>query len=531
MLTHSQGRGLLSSGGRLLARGRHSPSRESPVPLGAAAASLPDHRPGARDASPAGAVTGAPHAILPQNATSGGGFLPPTLPLPVVPQSRPGFLRLRPRGRLLRPAAGTRHDPMLRNGHALIFSSGITQVIGVFYWVVAARAYPADVVGRNSVALNVMLFLAAVAELNLMSTLIRFLPTSGSQSRRLILTIYAVSASIAAVIGLGFLVLIPRIEPQLAFLRSSPFLAMWFVVAVVVGAIFVLQDGALTGVRAAPFVPVENAAFSVLKLGLMLPLVRLMPASGIFVSWTIAIAIIIIPANGYLFFRAIPGHLQRHPVSTAPPMFRDMRSYVIPDSLAGLFILACTYLLPLLVINRLGPSAAGHYSLAWIIGYALYSVSLNMGSSLLVETAADQSVLRDRCFQSIAHLAKLIAPVVALIILAAPYALLAFGSGYAKADVTVLRLLALSALPAIITNTAVSVTRSQRRMRMVVGIQICVFALVWGLGIALVGPLGITGIGAAWLIAETAVAAVLVIWPRLWLPRGREPRHATIRVS
>jgi O-antigen/teichoic acid export membrane protein len=140
-------------------------------------------------------------------------------------------------------------------------------------------------------------------------------------------------------------------------------------------------------------------------------------------------------------------------------------------------------------------------------------------------------VLRDRCFQSIDHLVKLIAPLVALIIVAAPYALLAFGSGYAQADVTVLRLLALSALPAIITNTAVSVTRSQRRMRMVAGIQICIFVLVWGIGIALVGPLGITGIGVAWLIAETVVAAVLVIWPRLWLPRGRVPRHAAIRGS
>jgi O-antigen/teichoic acid export membrane protein len=448
-----------------------------------------------------------------------------------VPQSRRGFPLLRTPGALLRPIVATLHDPMLRNGHALIFSSSLTQVIGFFYWIVAARVYPAEEVGRNSVALNITMFLAAVAELNLMSTLVRFLPTSGSRSRRLILTIYAASVSIAAVIGCGFLVLIPRIEPQLAFLRSSPVLTMWFVVAVVTGAIFVLQDSALTGVRAAPFVPAENAAFSILKLCLLVVLARFMPALGIFMSWTIAVAIIVVPTNGYLFFRAVPGHLQRNPVSTAPPMLSDIRSYVIPDSLAGLFILACTYLLPVLVIDRLGPNAAGHYSLAWTIGYALYSVSMNMGSSLVVETAGDQSVLRERCFQSIAHVAKLIVPVAALIIVAAPYALLAFGSAYARADVTLLRLITLSALPAILTNTAVSVTRSQRRMAMVAGIQIAIFALVWGISIALVGSMGITGIGAAWLIAETAVAAVLLIWPNLWLPRGREPRHAAFSLG
>jgi hypothetical protein len=62
---------------------------------------------------------------------------------------------------------------MLRNGYALIVSATVTQVLGVRYWIVAARTAPAAAVGRNSTAMSVMLFLAGVAELNLMSTLIR----------------------------------------------------------------------------------------------------------------------------------------------------------------------------------------------------------------------------------------------------------------------------------------------------------------------------------------------------------------------
>ena len=99
---------------------------------------------------------------------------------------------------------------------------GMTQLIGIFYWVAAARSYSAAVVGRNSAAINITLFLAGLAELNLMGTLIRFLPVSGTRSARLILTIYAASASVAAVVGLCFVVLISRVEPQLGFLRSVP---------------------------------------------------------------------------------------------------------------------------------------------------------------------------------------------------------------------------------------------------------------------------------------------------------------------
>jgi len=428
----------------------------------------------------------------------------------------------------MQPFTSVLSDPMLRNGYALIASATVTQVLGVAYWIVAARTAPAAVVGRNSAAIYMMLFLAGVAELNLMSTLVRFLPTSGRRAARFIVSVYAASAGVAAVIGLGFLLVIPIVEPQLGFLRASPFLAAWFVVSVVTGAIFVLQDSALTGVRAAPFVPLENTTFSLLKLAMLFPLVGLLPQSGIYISWTAAIALAVIPTNIYLFGRAVPRHLKLRssPVRTSPVRFAEIRGYAVPDFAAAFLLLASLAILPLLIIDRLGPAAAGHYALAWVIGYSLYLVSMNMGSSLVVETAADQSEIRERALRSITHLAKLLVPVVIVLIAAAPYVLAVFGPGYARADVTPLRLFVLAALPALITNTATSATRSLRRMRIVLAIQICICVLLCGLSVLLIGPLGITGVAAAWLIAQTVTAAALAARWRLWLPPGRVPRHA-----
>jgi O-antigen/teichoic acid export membrane protein len=264
----------------------------------------------------------------------------------------------------------------------------------------------------------------------------------------------------------------------------------------------------------------------VLKLVLLVPFAWLLPSSGVYLSWTVAIAAIIIPTNYYLFARAVPRHLRKYPVASPAPQFRDIRAFLVPDSLAALFMLASTTLLPLLIIDRLGASATGHFALAWIIGFALFLFSLNMGSSLVVETAANQSGLRQLSRRSMTHLAKLLTPVVIVVVAAAPYLLLAFGREYAEADVTPLRLLALAALPAIITNTAISATRSQRRMRMVLGIQVAICTLVWGLSVMLIGPLGITGVAAAWLIAQTATALVLAVRPRSWLPSAR-PRAPT----
>jgi hypothetical protein len=77
------------------------------------------------------------------------------------------------RTRLLPPLAPVPGDPVLRHGYALIVSARVTQVLGVRYWIVAARTAAAAAAGRNSTAMSVMLFLAGVAELSLLSTLIR----------------------------------------------------------------------------------------------------------------------------------------------------------------------------------------------------------------------------------------------------------------------------------------------------------------------------------------------------------------------
>ena len=134
--------------------------------------------------------------------------------------------------------------------------------------------------------------------------------------------------TIAAVIGLGFVFLIPQIEPQLAFLRSIPLPC-----DVVRGRGLAAPPRRSRaagrrsdGVRAAPFVPVENATFSILKPARRRGIARLMPTLGIFVSWTIAIAI-----NSSSRPTKLPPlprasrYLQKHPAYTAAPLFRDIR--------------------------------------------------------------------------------------------------------------------------------------------------------------------------------------------------------------
>ena len=56
--------------------------------------------------------------------------------------------------------------PLYRNGYALILSAAATSGLGVVYWMLATRYYPAEVVGLNSAVISAMLFVAGVAQLS-----------------------------------------------------------------------------------------------------------------------------------------------------------------------------------------------------------------------------------------------------------------------------------------------------------------------------------------------------------------------------
>ena len=61
----------------------------------------------------------------------------------------------------------------------------------------------------------------------------------------------------------------------------------------------------LTALGRAIWVPIENAVFSLLKLGLLAALAALVPVYGIFVSWTIAMLVSVAGVNLIIFARLI----------------------------------------------------------------------------------------------------------------------------------------------------------------------------------------------------------------------------------
>ncbi|MFJ4752865.1 lipopolysaccharide biosynthesis protein [Streptomyces sp. NPDC088763] len=426
------------------------------------------------------------------------------------PAARPFLTGVRTRCATVLP-----REPLLRNGHLLAMSSLVNAVLGAVFWVLATRWFDDRTVGLNYATVSAATLLSTVGQLNLSDFLVRFIPSAGRRTRRLILTCYVASVTCSVLVSVGFLLLVPVVTPGLDFLLS-PLTGLFFVAYTAAYAIFALQDGALTGVRHPGWVATENVVFAGVKIVLLAGAAAVSLFAGILISWAGALIVALLVANSFLLRRAVPQHERQAPQAARPPR---LVGYATADYIGSLFRMASYSLVPLLVLNTLGPEQNAYYSLAWIVGYVPYLLATNMGSSLIVEAAHDPARLARHTMRVLRHSALLMAGGAALMIVAAPVLLGCFGPGYAEHGTVLLRLLALSALPNLVFSLAVDVARMHRQMRAVVGLQLALCVLVLGLSAILLPRLGLAGGGVAWLAALSLLAVYLVIRRSRWLPR------------
>lgn len=403
-------------------------------------------------------------------------------------------------------------DPLLRNGYALICNTVITALLGMLYWMVAAQRYPARQVGIAAAAISSLMLISGVAQLNLGTALTRFLPRAGRSSKSLVLKTYGVTSLLSAVAGVIFFVLARGSSSSLLG-AASPLVGVWFVAAVVTWSIFSLQDYVLAGLRQATWVAVENGLFGGAKILVLVLLASIAPKFGIFASWSIPVMVSLLPVNLLIFRFVLPKHVGK--TREAPASFpqAELTRFIAWDYLGSLFLLGTKTLLPLLILAKLGARASGYFYVPWLIVTSLELITTNLGTSLTVEGALDESKLRTLTRSVLRRTATILIPISVTVLIFAPRILSLFSPQYALAGTTLLRLLALAILPRAVLSVFSSTCRVQRRMGRTAIAQGAMFFLVLLISTLLVGHLGLTGAGIAYLITQTLIA--LCVLPTL----------------
>jgi O-antigen/teichoic acid export membrane protein len=399
-------------------------------------------------------------------------------------------------------------DPLFRNAYALMINTVTTGLLGLVYWLLAARTYPAADVGRASAAYAGMNLLAGITALSLTGVLARFIPQSGRTTRALVIRAYVVSALASAVLTVPFLTLASHWGSSYSEL-SGVVAGFAFTTAVVAWAIFTLQDGVLIGLRSAPWVAAENGAFGVAKIVLLIVFAVTLPHLGIYLSWMLPVVLALPLINSLIFRRLVPRH-ERENGHRPPPTARQVRRFVVGDFTGALCLLATASLVPVIVATLVTPGANAYFYMAWTIGATVDLLAINMAMSLTVESAIHAGRLAINTRVALRKTMLILIPVAGLTALLAPWALSLFGPGYAEHGAVVLQLLAAATLPKTLTEIYLGALRAQSRTSRVAVIQAIRGAILLGLAVVLTEMMGPAGAAVA-VLASQLVTMILIL--------------------
>ena len=212
-----------------------------------------------------------------------------------------------------------------------------------------------------------------------------------------------------------------------------------------------------------------------------------------------------------------------------PPAAREFLHYSAGNYLGDLAWSAPALLLPLIVLATVGAEANAYFYVAWSIASLLVAIPTAIASSLLAEGSHAGGEIGEHFPRAVRLTLLVMLPATALWCAIAPVLLSLFGPSYASEGVVTLRLLSLAALPLSIVLLYLTRARVHREMR-----RVLLITGVTGGGALVLGTLfvsygGATGTALGFLLANTIVAAALVLESLLIArPATNDPAEAQV---
>jgi O-antigen/teichoic acid export membrane protein len=432
---------------------------------------------------------------------------------------RPGAA---PRLPLAGRIAAVRHDPLLLNSFFLMLITVLGAAAGFLFWVIVARLYPVEDVGRASSLLSSVSLLSYFSLFGLSSTLVRHLPSSSSPAEDTSTAVTAVSVA-AVVISTLFALLIPTLAPELGFVRASALHVAVFALLAAGAALNLLTDSIFIALRATRVNLVINGVLmSAVKLALPVAAVAA-GAFGIFMASGVASVVAAVASIAAIRRRLgvrVRPHLSWH-------MLRATFGYSLSSYIASSLNLVPQIVLPIVVLQELGPAAAATYFIAFQIANLVNSASYAIGESLFAEGSLNQALLAPLARRAGAAMIAVTVPAALLVTILAQPVLRLFGPSYAQHGTGTLVLFAVSSLAVALNTWASFLLKVTRQLVAMVVSNVVLVAVI--LGVALLGlHHGLRWAAIAWGAGNAGsgiVAAVALLLPILRAPSaGRHSR-------
>ncbi|MFQ6128620.1 MAG: lipopolysaccharide biosynthesis protein [Thermoplasmata archaeon] len=401
--------------------------------------------------------------------------------------------------------------PLYKNAIFLMANTVAGSALGFFFWMVVARFYEPFEAGLAVVTLQAVVFLAMLSKLGFDVGLVRFLPSSGKNSRDLINSCFTISGAVVILVSIVFLAGLDIWAEKLGFIRENWIFLVSFILFSVVFVLLPLMNQVMVARRRAEFV-LAGSLISGSRIAFPIFFAMLgFGAFGIFASWSVAMLITVI--IGLLLFvpRVNPGY---RPVPTVKKnVVSEMVHYSAGNYAAEIFGAAPSFLLPLVIVYVFSPQGlkiagenVAYYYFALMIAALIFAITSAVCLSLFAEGSHFERELKSNVRKALKLIFVLLIPAVLFVLFFGNYLLLLFGEEYSAEGMALLQIFALSSIFMVFNNVFIATRRVLKRLRPVIAIPAFNAFVIVGLAYVLLNTMGLVGVAVAWALSQGIVS-------------------------
>jgi O-antigen/teichoic acid export membrane protein len=378
----------------------------------------------------------------------------------------------------------------------------INALFGFLFWGLAARLYQPAAVGTATAALSAVALVSGIAGLGIGNGIIRFLPEA-QLGDRLVNTAFTFVVMAGLVIGGLFLAGLPVWSPSLLVLRRSAPALTGFLLFSTTMTLTAAVRSVFLAHRRALYAFIHAAVVNVARMPLVAVLAGLQTA-GLLLSVGFGFSLALGLSLAVLLPRLQPHYRFR------PRLDLSVLAVILPFSagnhVAGLLAQSSRMLLPLAILEILGPVSSGHAYIAWMLGGFLATPGLALATSAFAE-GANAPHDSARIVTKATAVGFLLTCGAALVLgTGAPWLLLVFGPTYARESAGLLRWLAAAGPLTVVTQLWFTHLRVQKRLRSLILGSGVIAVVTLGISLWLMPRFGIAATGMGWAVANGLVA-------------------------
>jgi len=335
--------------------------------------------------------------------------------------------------------------------------------------------------------------------------LIRFLSDEDKKSD-LINSCFSVSTLLALIFSILFIAIVNNFSAELELLFRDYTYVLTFISFSVLMVIITLQSNVFLGFREGKLIFLQNIIGS-LRLIIVVLLVSF-GILGIIVSYGISILFAFVIGNFLL--RGIISDYRLYP-KIKLNLMRRLTSFALGNYIATVAENLPNYLLPLIVLNLLGPESSAYFAIAWAFSVLLMSVPKSAALSLFAEGSYAPSSVSKNVLRTVKFILVAMVPAFIIIILFGNYLLLMFGEQYSQNAYLVLVLFVLGGFPYSFNSIFVSVKRIEKNIKTIFIVYATIAIVYLSTSYLLINEYGLVGVGLGWLFTHSLVALAILL--------------------